>query len=459
MEKLIHTYEETEKIGPYLAIPLVDTRSGLKKYKLKNYSILGLHYMNNSLCPLILENEAREVSSAIVKRIFEEKNFVRRVSFDIDRVGKKIFSFAEKLNKTDFNKLDEKSLFLVYLKIPELISEFWGLVWIFVATDFPFETLRPELIKILAGYNIAERDINVILSLFQKPELRKLYLGKYCRVLKKGIDSESKLINILKKYYWIHWVYDSGLELNEEIIKNDLNGICAFKPEAKSILNIKFKKADERLLSDLSKMAQAKAVAKEKINLISYHANRLFKELEERLKIGPDLLRTLLSDEMKSLLLNTKINLSDLEARLNESVYLIDGGIKIYLEKEKIRGLIKGEAVQKNLEIRGQVAFLGKATGRVCVIKGEREMSLKKFVDGSVLVSVNTSPNMFGIMLKATAIITDIGGITSHAAIVSRELKIPCIIGTKIATKVLKDGDLVEVDAEKGIVKIIKRAR
>ena len=61
------------------------------------------------------------------------------------------------------------------------------------------------------------------------------------------------------------------------------------------------------------------------------------------------------------------------------------------------------------------------------------------------------------IMKKAKAIITDEGGITCHAAIVSRELNIPCITGTKIATKVLKDGDMVEVDAERGIVKIIQR--
>ena len=58
----------------------------------------------------------------------------------------------------------------------------------------------------------------------------------------------------------------------------------------------------------------------------------------------------------------------------------------------------------------------------------------------------------------AGAIVTNQGGITSHAAIVSRELNIPCIIGTKIATKVLRDGDLVEVDANKGVVKIIKKS-
>ena len=52
---------------------------------------------------------------------------------------------------------------------------------------------------------------------------------------------------------------------------------------------------------------------------------------------------------------------------------------------------------------------------------------------------------------------TDEGGITCHAAIISREMKIPCVIGTKVATRILKDGDLVEVDAEKGIVKILER--
>ncbi len=67
-----------------------------------------------------------------------------------------------------------------------------------------------------------------------------------------------------------------------------------------------------------------------------------------------------------------------------------------------------------------------------------------------------TDPDFLPAMKKASAIITDEGGITCHAAIVSRELKIPCIIGTRIATKVLKDGDLVEVDANKGIEMVTK---
>jgi len=70
-----------------------------------------------------------------------------------------------------------------------------------------------------------------------------------------------------------------------------------------------------------------------------------------------------------------------------------------------------------------------------------------------------TDPRYVFAMKKAGAIVTDEGGITCHAAIVARELKKPCIIGTKIATKVLKGGDLVEVDAERGIVRILEKKK
>jgi pyruvate,water dikinase len=61
------------------------------------------------------------------------------------------------------------------------------------------------------------------------------------------------------------------------------------------------------------------------------------------------------------------------------------------------------------------------------------------------------------MMKRSLAVVTDVGGILSHAAITCRELKKPCIIGTKIATQVLKDGDIVEVDAEEGVVRVISR--
>ena len=74
---------------------------------------------------------------------------------------------------------------------------------------------------------------------------------------------------------------------------------------------------------------------------------------------------------------------------------------------------------------------------------------------GDILVSETTDPELMEALKKAGAIVTDIGGMLSHAAITARELDTPCIVSTKNATKVFKDGDIVEVDAERGIVKII----
>jgi len=116
---------------------------------------------------------------------------------------------------------------------------------------------------------------------------------------------------------------------------------------------------------------------------------------------------------------------------------------------------LKIEKLEGIAEIKGSPAYLGVVKGKAVVVKNKSMFD--KLKQGDILVATMTTPDFLPIMKKAAAIITDEGGITCHASIVAREMKKPCIIGTKIATQVLKDGDLVEVDAEKGIVKILKR--
>ncbi|MES2088223.1 MAG: PEP-utilizing enzyme [Patescibacteria group bacterium] len=106
--------------------------------------------------------------------------------------------------------------------------------------------------------------------------------------------------------------------------------------------------------------------------------------------------------------------------------------------------------------IKGQVAFVGKVIGKVKVISNPLKDG-GKFDDGDILVTGMTRPEFLPLMKKAAAFVTDAGGILSHVAITARELKKPCVISTQVASKVLKDGDLVEVDANLGIVKILKR--
>lgn len=139
---------------------------------------------------------------------------------------------------------------------------------------------------------------------------------------------------------------------------------------------------------------------------------------------------------------------------------------------ENVRFFTHEEAVQvwdelheapKSGGIRGTIANQGVASGRVVIApmlvspKAIAEVAAR-MRKGDVLVAESTTPELMNLVNKAVAIVADQGGMLSHAAIVSRELGVPCIIGAGNATELLKDGDEVEVDANRGIVRILKKA-
>ncbi len=131
--------------------------------------------------------------------------------------------------------------------------------------------------------------------------------------------------------------------------------------------------------------------------------------------------------------------------------YLLKSGRQAEIEIKK-RKFFDEKTIDAS-EITGQTAHPGRISGKVSVILGRQDFY--KFKPGNIIVSPMTEPSFLPLMKKARAFVTDDGGVLCHAAIVARELKKPCVIGTKIATKIFKDGDLVEVDANKGIVKKI----
>ena len=112
----------------------------------------------------------------------------------------------------------------------------------------------------------------------------------------------------------------------------------------------------------------------------------------------------------------------------------------------------------KKILLRGTPASRGVIEGNVRVISGDTindealMKNLLKVKKGEILVTGMTRPLFVVAMHKIVAIITDRGGILCHAAMVSREFGIPCIVGTRKATKTLKNGQRILVDAEKGII-------
>ena len=105
---------------------------------------------------------------------------------------------------------------------------------------------------------------------------------------------------------------------------------------------------------------------------------------------------------------------------------------------------------KQKIILRGIPASAGIVKGKVNMIFSFTEVG--NFNDGEILVAPLTNPQFTMAILKASAIVTDIGGLLSHPAIVARELGIPCVTGTKNATKVLKNGQKIIINGDKGII-------
>ncbi|MFA6461492.1 MAG: phosphoenolpyruvate synthase [Candidatus Woesearchaeota archaeon] len=135
----------------------------------------------------------------------------------------------------------------------------------------------------------------------------------------------------------------------------------------------------------------------------------------------------------------------------DEKMYIVQSRAITTFKKdeEKLIGKKKVELLGKVL-LHGETASAGFYTGTVKIVHSPAELG--KIQKGDVLVTAMTTPDMVPAMQRAGAIVTDEGGMTCHAAIVSREMGTPCIVGTEISTKILKDGQLITVHASQGLV-------
>ncbi|MBN1385496.1 hypothetical protein JW968_00795 [Candidatus Woesearchaeota archaeon] len=216
------------------------------------------------------------------------------------------------------------------------------------------------------------------------------------------------------------------------------------------------------LAHNLNRMGGLKLEARKLLNKF-YNHNIMWKkyidEIQKR-KERSDL-QWLSFQEIVDILDNKEIPLSDRDktywmlSRHNDWNIIQGREVKDLMDK------FENYFFSENLdEIPGTIANKGIYSGIVKVVRtvfsDNFKEEIKKVMDGDVLVAETTGPEMMLAIEKAGAIVTDEGGLTSHAAIVARELGIPCIVGTKVATKVLNDGDEVEVDADEGIVRKIR---
>ncbi|MEK7478479.1 MAG: PEP/pyruvate-binding domain-containing protein [Patescibacteria group bacterium] len=268
--------------------------------------------------------------------------------------------------------------------------------------------------------------------------------------------------HIFEYYMQTEFFYFTKIENQlQEYVKGKIN----IQDVLSGKVNLKLWSDDKRKLANyIIKIQHLKFKLRQIINEALIGPNAMIAKLLEQLVVrtGREDSTSMVWEEIKECLNGHKVvDVSRRHAYSYLEWNTVNKKMTIYLGKdaeEKIKVLNRNMPKDKLI---GTVACRGKAKGKVKVIQFSinDEKNINKMEEGDILVSDTTGPEMMIAIKRAAAIVTDEGGLMSHAAVVSREFNIPCIVGTKYATDVLKDGDMIEVDADNGIIKKINERK
>lgn len=297
---------------------------------------------------------------------------------------------------------------------------------------------------------------------------------RYCKIYRFTESFYSPLVDqTIRSFVTKNIEYKNLVNYALSILLNPSAKEKVTKKREKILSSINADKNITCLCQSVRQIGKAKLAMRSKLNRYWGIFEIFLEEISKKLFLTPVQTKSLFCSELAVILESGKKgidkNILDKANRRSE-LFVAKKVNDIYIyytgqDAKRIANSVRWEINENISEISGDVASVGYAKGKVIIMpfgiskKGNEKLWQKMAMmeKGNIIVAANTGPDMIMACRKAGAIVADEGGINSHAAIISRELEIPGIVNTKIATKALNDGDIVEVDANKGIIKILKK--
>jgi phosphohistidine swiveling domain-containing protein len=410
-------------------------------------------------------------ANEIFRRMEENPNWMKKRISDFKTAVSGLEDLGEELiqSAVDFDK--EKTL-KIYEKFLKRDYNYW-ITSVFIDL---FDALEDQVLNFIFRDKVKfidKEDMQFLLlpnrSVFwkEKDDFDKIRTFMKKNKLKKT-DKKlwEKLKEHSKKYWWMSNDYQTVRKLgaSDFMLKLDENSENPFwKTSAlkKKELIKKYALSEDTIkrLEQFAEMAYLRDIRKQYTQIANYAMITFYHTVAKKIGIPEEWSNFVVPfSEYKQFLEKDKKLLKELELRTKTGVWVLGDDVEWRSTVESSRSkelfsLVEGKIKGGEL-IYGSIASLGKGTGKAKIIL--RQSDFDKFEDGDILITGMTRPEFVPLMKRASAIVTDEGGITCHAAIISRELSKPCVIGTQSSTKTFKDGDLLEVNANHGYVKKLK---
>ena len=458
-------YRQACGANPYSSsAPVTAFSNNLGKFK------LVLNYYNNFHDGCFDLDREIEVSKEMVEKAMKSKKFIDKLIKDWKEIEKKVDKMFDYVISNGVEGMDEKEFIAFQAKYSELFYDLW-VICVFVEPFYPCgeQLLDEEIGK--SGLKMSKEDVKVLVSpenlfVHEEIELKLIELV--------DLDDVSPQIKELQEqYFWKNNDWANSYVVGEDYFYEELEklrskgGLSRLKKEISGKIDLLLKQKKkiikrynvpielQNLFYFFSEMTYFREIRKINTQKTTYCYDQFMDYVNKRTGIEKKYLCYMVYNELKDLKFTDEyVDILKKRFKSMMCVSLGGGKMKYFIgdgSKEIIEAL--DEKFREQEEIKGNVACKGKVEGVVKVINTHDDFD--KFKKGDILVAPMTRPEYVPLMRKAAAIVTDEGGISCHAAVVSRELGVPCIIGTQVATKILKDGDKVEVDADNGRVRKI----
>lgn len=440
------------------------------------------------------------------QRALKDASYVEKLIDLADKHGQKMNHWTEaSIYKADLTKLSEKKLIKLWQQFNELDSKEYTYGVALPILDFQGFSLVENAIKNFLQDKVPAKKYQHYFSVFTEPQANSFsqeqeesllkiitkYFGQadWRKDIQRCKLEEIKLkypkfYSDLKKhtenFAWVYFVYQ-GPAFTEagflNFIKDFLETgahpekrLAELAGKRKNVALLKKQYLKElkpdafnaAMLKLAGRLVWAKPRRKDYQSKSYFHMEKLQREIGKRLFLSLEQARSLPLKRVEKFLASGKAS-PEIPRDFfgchvcvrngDNSVKMLAGkAAQAFAKKHFAKATTQNPERAKNAtEFSGQIAFPGKTSGIVKIINRVEEMH--KMEKGNILVSIATTPSIVPVMKKAAAILTDEGGLTCHASIVSREMEIPCIVGLKNISQILKDGDRVEVDANRGMVK------
>jgi len=419
----------------------LNKKSDKKEYqKYNSFVVTLLNLKGDNYIP---KSQAKNTISVTRKIIETDFDFFKSLFFDIEKV-------LNRYRKVCSGKKDAEK-FLIFLKESREIFFFWDIL----------SQLNKGITYYLEEESKKFKDINYFdyISITKDTILTKEYKDfKKLFVLfkKKSPEFEESLKSYLDKYEFAGTHCFLGLHQTKESVLDKLKTFELKEEKKAEIKKDKFYETYKKILKVASDVAYHRMLIAETFDEISYQFWDFLKSFAKKYNMDFEEITHYTYPELIDLIKEGKtVDRNSLKQRQKDFGMIKEGDRVYIILNDELNELIeKLSSKEIPTVMKGTIAFKGYVKGITKIIKSIDEFD--KIKKGDVLVSFETTPDYVIAMGKAAAFVTEQGGITSHAAIISREMRKPCIVGVSNITKALKDGDLVEVDANKGIVKKIK---